>query len=91
MIYTLWCVILLALAAALLTAGAIRDQFIVVLRWHRVITLLLVRGDDDGRYTLFRPSQAPAVLARYAVLRAAHAVHAVQSYRLSAISYQPRQ
>lgn len=92
MIYALWCVLLLALAAAMLAAGAIRDQFIVVLRWHRVITLLLVR-EDDGRYTLFRPAQAPVVLARYVAWQASRALHGVrgrerESYPLPAASYQ---
>ena len=63
MIYTLLFVLFLFAVA---TVQAVRDQYVVVLRWP-VGTFYLERG-ADGRYALFSPVRLPLVVIRYSRL-----------------------
>jgi hypothetical protein len=47
----------------LATVQAVRDEYLVVLRWP-VGTFFMERG-ADGRYALFSPARLPLVIVRY--------------------------
>jgi hypothetical protein len=54
------------LVFAVATVQAVRDEYLVVMRWP-VGYFFMERG-VDGRYTLFRPVRLPLVVLRYSRL-----------------------
>ena len=72
MIYTLSFVLLLFAVA---TTQAVRDEYLVVMRWP-VGYFFMERG-SDGRYSLFSPVRLPLVVARYARLTVVAGAHSL--------------
>jgi len=81
MIYTLLFVLFLFAVA---TVQAVRDQYVVVLRWP-VGTFYMERG-ADGRYALFSPARLPLVVIRYTRLALVTGIYSLSRWVRTRVS-----
>lgn len=58
--------VLLLVAMGGIARQAVRDEYLLVLRWRRYDLSVWYERGEDGRYERRRPTQLPAAVARFA-------------------------